>query len=413
MRRNLSLLLSLSLFLTVLPEGLWATQNTSTTPPTSAQGPGYPTKTPEQLQQLVAPVALYPDPLLAQVLGASTLPVKVVEADRWLQAHANLKGDALAKAVDQQPWDPSIKGLTAFPSVLDYLDKNLSWTAALGDAYYDQPKDVTEAVQVMRQKAQQAGNLKTTSQQVVTTEGSTIVIEPASTEVVYVPEYNSTVVYVEGSSSSSDSGEAFAAGVAVGVLAGYEWGWASWGYSWGGYRYGYGYGVQINCSGSNSCSGNGNYNRIGNGDRNYNRNGNYNRSGNGNGDRNGNRNGNLNGNRDGNRNGNGSSGETASRENNQRQESPRSSGGDTGAGRGYGDPRGQSNTHTGGFSNYGHGAEKAYSQRGSSSLGGGGFPRGGGFPGGGPPGGGGFPGGGPPGGGGFPGGPPPGGPPHP
>ncbi|HME32911.1 MAG TPA: DUF3300 domain-containing protein, partial [Terriglobales bacterium] len=92
----------------------------------------------------------------------------------------------------------------------------------------------------MRQKAQQAGNLKTTPQQVVTTEGSTIVIEPASTEVVYVPEYNSTVVYVEESSSSSDSGEAFAAGVAVGVLAGYEWGWASWGYSWGGYGYGYG-----------------------------------------------------------------------------------------------------------------------------------------------------------------------------
>src|SRR5271165_4170736 len=327
MRRTLSLLLALSMFLTVLPAGLWATQNTST-PPTSAQGPGYATKTPEQLQQLVAPVALYPDPLLAQVLGASTLPVQVVEADRWLQAHANRKGDALAKAVDQQPWDPSIKGLTAFPSVLDYMDKNLSWTAALGDAYYDQPKDVTEAVQVMRQKAQQAGNLKTTSQQVVTTEGSTIVIEPASTEVVYVPEYNSTVVYVEGSSSSSDSGEAFAAGVAVGVLAGYEWGWASWGYSWGGYGYGYGYGygVQVNCSGRNSCSGN--YNRNGNGDRNYNRNGN--------------RNGNLNGNRDGNRNGNGSggsqrqqqqqksgssSGETSSRENNQRQESPRSSGG--------------------------------------------------------------------------------------
>src|SRR5271166_6430793 len=250
MRRSLSLLLSLSMFLTVLPEGLWAMQNPST-PPTSAQGPGYPTKTPEQLQQLVAPVALYPDPLLAQVLAASTLPVQVVDADRWLQAHTNLKGGALAKAVDQQPWDPSIKGLTAFPSVLGYMDKNLSWTADLGDAYYNQPKDVTEAVQVMRQKAQQAGNLKTSQQQVVTTEGSTIIIEPASTEVVYVPEYNSTVVYVEESSSSSDSGEAFAAGVAVGVLAGYEWGWSYWGYSWGGYRYGYGYGVQINCSGSN------------------------------------------------------------------------------------------------------------------------------------------------------------------
>src|SRR5271165_2324549 len=312
MRRNLSLLLSLSLFLTVLPEGLWATQNTSTTPPTSAQGPGYATKTPELLQQLVAPIALYPDPLLAQVLAASTLPVQVVEADRWLQAHANLKGDALAKAVDQQPWDPSIKGLTTFSSVLSYMDKNLSWTAALGDAYYNQPKDVTEAVQVMRQKAQQAGNLKTTQQQVVTSEGSTIVIEPASTEVVYVPVYNSTVVYVEGSSSSSDSGESFAAGVAVGVFAGYEWGWASWGYSWGGYAYGYGYGhgygygVQINCSGSNSCNGNGNYTRNSNYNHNGIGNGNGNRNGNGNGSPNGNRNGNANGSPNGNRNASGS-----------------------------------------------------------------------------------------------------------
>src|SRR5208337_1007218 len=174
-----------------------------------------------------------------------------------------------------------------------YFEPILQQDDALADQKALEDGTVPEKlpVQVMRQKAQQAGNLKTTPQQVVTTEGSTIVIEPASTEVVYVPEYNSTVVYVEESSSSSDSGEAFAAGVAVGVLAGYEWGWASWGYSWGGYGYGYGYGVQINCSGRNSCNGNGNYNRNGNGDRNYNRNGNYNRSGNGNGDRNGNRNG--------------------------------------------------------------------------------------------------------------------------
>src|SRR6202035_1918175 len=155
----------------------------------------YMQQTPEQLQQLVAPIALYPDSLVAQILAASTFPAQIVEADRWVQAHPDLKGDALAQAVDQQSWDPSVKALTAFPSVLANMDKNISWTSSLGDAYYNQQQDVMDAIQVMRQRAQAAGNLRTTPQQTVDDQGSTITIEPVSTEVVYVPAYEPWLVY--------------------------------------------------------------------------------------------------------------------------------------------------------------------------------------------------------------------------
>src|SRR5271165_546363 len=163
--------------------------------PGQSQPPPYTQQSAGQLQQLVAPIALYPDSLVAQILAAATFPDQVVEADRWLQAHPDLKGDALGQAVDQQPWDPSVKALTAFPSVLGNMDKNLSWTSSLGDAYYNQEQDVMDAVQAMRQRAQEAGNLKTTPQQTVTTEGSMIVIQPANPEVVYVPAYDPWVVY--------------------------------------------------------------------------------------------------------------------------------------------------------------------------------------------------------------------------
>jgi hypothetical protein len=149
MRRVLSLLLSLLLFLTCLPERLRAMQYESAAPPRSAE-PQYATETPEQLERLVAPIALYPDSLVSQILSAATFPEQVVEADRWLQANQGLKGDALARAIEQQPWDPSVKALCAFPSVLGNMDKNLSWTSTLGDAYYNQQGDVMNAVQVMR-----------------------------------------------------------------------------------------------------------------------------------------------------------------------------------------------------------------------------------------------------------------------
>src|SRR5208283_3272368 len=212
-------------------------------PAQSAQGREYLQQTPDQLQQLVAPVALYPDSLVAQILGASTFPEQVVEADRWVQAHPNLKGDDLAQAVDQQPWDPSVKSLTAFPSVLGNMDKNLSWTSSLGDAYYNQGQDVMGAIQVMRQRAQQAGTLKTTPQQTVNTQGSTIIVEPANPEVVYVPAYDPWVVYGYpidpwpywyAYPGIWYDGPAlwFGVGFGIGWFGGWGWGWGHWGCDW-------------------------------------------------------------------------------------------------------------------------------------------------------------------------------------
>jgi hypothetical protein len=156
---------------------------------------------PEALDQIVAPIALYPDALVAQILAASTYPTEVAEADQWMQQHSALTGEELAKAVDQQSWDPSVKTLTQFPSVLANMDRNLSWTSALGNAYANQPQDVLNAVQVMRERAQQAGNLQSTSQETVTTEGQTIVIQPANPQVVYVPEYDPWLIYGDPSRS--------------------------------------------------------------------------------------------------------------------------------------------------------------------------------------------------------------------
>src|SRR5437870_6001191 len=150
------------------------------------QQPAPPAKqTPQQLQQLVAPIALYPDALVAQVLAASTYPTQIVEAERWMQRHSNLKGDQLAKEVDKQDWDPSVKAMAQFPSVLENMDKNLSWTSSLGEAYINQPQDVTDAVQALRQQAKKSGHLDSNDQERVTTQGNTIIIEPANPEVVY------------------------------------------------------------------------------------------------------------------------------------------------------------------------------------------------------------------------------------
>src|SRR5882672_5480355 len=117
-----------------------------------------------ELQQLVAPIALYPDALVAQILAAATYPEQIVEADRWMQQHGGLKGQQLAQEVDKEAWDPSVKALTEFPSVVANMDKNLSWTSALGDAYVNHEPDVMGAIQDMRRRAQAAGNLKTNSQ---------------------------------------------------------------------------------------------------------------------------------------------------------------------------------------------------------------------------------------------------------
>jgi hypothetical protein len=143
----------------------------------------------------VAPIALYPDPLVAQILAAATYPVQIVEAHRWLAQHPNLTRDSLAAAVDSLTWDPSVKALTQFPSVLATLDTNLAWTSALGDAYINQPQDVLDAVQAMRSEALQAGNLETTPQQTVTSQEGVVVIAPRSPDIVYVPVFDPCTVY--------------------------------------------------------------------------------------------------------------------------------------------------------------------------------------------------------------------------
>jgi hypothetical protein len=156
---------------------------------------------PETIEQLVAPIALYPDSLLAQVFMASTYPLEVVEAARWQKQHPDLKGDALEDALQQQAWDPSVKSLVAFPQVLEMMNDKLDWTQKLGDAFLAQQKDVMDAVQRLRARAKAEGNLETTKEQKVVveqapqTETTIIQIEPADPQVVYVPTYNPTVVY--------------------------------------------------------------------------------------------------------------------------------------------------------------------------------------------------------------------------
>ena len=241
-RQILGCLLSMVLLFATWPQDLSANQD-APPPAQAAPAPPYTQQTPEQLQQLVAPIALYPDSLVAQILAASTFPEQVVQADRWVQAHPDLKGDALGQAVDQQPWDPSVKALTAFPSVLGNMDKNLSWTSSLGDAYYNQQQDVMDAVQVMRQKAEQAGTLKSTPQQTVTTQGSTVVIQPAAPDVVYVPAYDPWLVYgypvVPWPGWYPYPGIwyggpylSFGIGFGIGFFGGFGWGWPHWGFDW-------------------------------------------------------------------------------------------------------------------------------------------------------------------------------------
>jgi len=202
---------------------------------------------PQELQQLVAPIALYPDALVAQILAAATYPTQVVQADRWMQGHSKLKGEELGKEVDKQDWDPSVKALAQFPSVLENMDKNLSWTSSLGEAYVNQPDDVTNAVQTLRQEAEKNGHLKSTDQEKVTTQGSTVVIEPANPQVVYVPAYDPWLVYgapivafpgwypVPGIFWGG-IGLSFGIGFGIGFFGGFGWGWGHWGYDWHGGR---------------------------------------------------------------------------------------------------------------------------------------------------------------------------------
>lgn len=239
-KQLLSTILSLLLVVATVPSEAAAQQSV---PTTGYSGQGVPL-TPEELQQLTGPIALYPDALVAQILGAATFPDQISYAANWVH-QSNLTGTALMRAVDTQAWDPSVKALTQFPSVLDNMAKNLSWTSALGEAYQTQAADVMSAIQFLRAKAQAAGNLKSGSQIVVVQQSpQTIVIQSANPQVVYVPVYNPAVVYgvpyvypsyVYVAPPPSTAILAFGVGIAVGAMMSggcCGWGYSSWNCGW-------------------------------------------------------------------------------------------------------------------------------------------------------------------------------------
>jgi hypothetical protein len=201
----------------------------------------------DQLDSLVAPIALYPDALLSQTLVASTYPLEIVQLKQWLDQHKDLKGKALADAALKQDWDPSIQALAGLPDLVKQLADNIKWTTDLGNAFLAQQSDVMDAVQRMRKKAEDAGNLKSSEQQKVETKvvenKQVVIIEQASPEVVYVPSYNPTVVYgapvYPYPPIAYPPPGYYAAGMAisfgVGVAMGAFWGGgAGWGCGWGG-----------------------------------------------------------------------------------------------------------------------------------------------------------------------------------
>jgi hypothetical protein len=154
-----------------------------------------PAFTPEELDQMLAPIALYPDPLLTQILMAATYPLEVVQAARWSRANPHLKGQDAVRAVEPMDWDPSVKSLVAFPQILLRMDEQLDWTQRLGEAFLEQEPHVMDAIQGLRQRAERAGNLRSNEQMRVVREDQQIVIEPARPQVVYVPYYDPAVVY--------------------------------------------------------------------------------------------------------------------------------------------------------------------------------------------------------------------------
>jgi Protein of unknown function (DUF3300) len=221
----------------------------SSAPDTSAQPAPFTT---DELNNMVAPIALYPDALVAQVLGAATFPDQISNADQWLHNNSGLTGSALISAADSQSWDPSVKALTQFPSVLDNLANNSSWTSSLGQAFHYQQSQTMAAVQLMRAKAQDAGTLQSNAQiKVIQQNPQTIVIQPANPQVVYVPQYNPAVVYgapvvvpyYVAPPVVGGVGIFFGSGISIGAAfgggwgggwAGGGWGWSAWNVNWGG-----------------------------------------------------------------------------------------------------------------------------------------------------------------------------------
>ena len=248
-------MLSVALTLVLIVASSQMLNGAQTPDATTAADSGSPTEsapqTASELQALVAPIALYPDSLVAQILTASTFPDEVAIANYWLGENKSLTGSALMQAVDKQSWDPSVKALTEFPSVLENMAKNLTWTSSLGEAYHNQQADVMTAIQTLRAEAKAKGNLKTTSQiKVVQQSPQVIVIQPANPQIVYVPQYNPTVIYgypyvvpgyVAPVYTTGDVVAAgligFGAGIAVGAMMSggcCSWGYSSWNCGWHG-----------------------------------------------------------------------------------------------------------------------------------------------------------------------------------
>jgi len=223
---------------------LWSAHASAqeSTPPTGDASAEAKPFSAEELEQLVAPIALYPDSVISQVLMAASYPLDVVSADRWIKGQKPpLEGDALAKALEKQTWDPSVKSLINFPAVLGHMSEKLDWTVKLGDAVLASEKDVLDATQRLRKRAKEAGNLETGEEQTVTAEGEVIVIEPTNTEVIYIPTYNPTVVYGTWPYPTypptyyypphyvyPPTPCAFVTGVAIGLAWGYAWGGCGW-----------------------------------------------------------------------------------------------------------------------------------------------------------------------------------------
>jgi hypothetical protein len=238
--------------------------------PAEAPAPKIPN---DQLDSLVAPIALYPDPLLAQMLAASTYPLEIIQLQQWLQANPTLKDKALVDAVEKQNWDPSVQAMAPLPDALKQLSQNITWTTDLGNAFLAQQSDVMDAVQRMRMKAQGAGNLKTSEQQKVETQvvenKSVIVIEQANPQVVYVPSYNPTVVYgppiYPYPPIAYPPVGAYVAGAAIGFGVGIAMG-AAWGGGWG-YHAGWGGNNTININNNNSFVNNSNRTNVNGGNR--------------------------------------------------------------------------------------------------------------------------------------------------
>ncbi|MDE3220131.1 MAG: DUF3300 domain-containing protein [Nitrospirota bacterium] len=220
-------------------------QPDSPSPPQTAPRQTRPAFTQQELDQMLAPIALYPDSLLSQILMASTYPLEIVEASRWSKANPNLKGEKAVQAVAEDAWDPSVKSLVAFPQILMMMDEKLNWTERLGDAFLAQQQEVMDTVQNLRQKASEAGNLKSNDQIRVEQQGQSIVVEPANPQVVYVPYYNPMVMYGPwwwpayppvywgpwpGYFYGPRFGVGFAWGIGIGIGPGFFFGGFNWPY---------------------------------------------------------------------------------------------------------------------------------------------------------------------------------------